>query len=165
MTTQPTIQVDVWGIIDRNTGRLIIRAYEKLNDDASGRRQKGPASADEVHPFVEEWAIKGTIICSDRLRAYRDHLESMGYRWYGTNHSIGEYVRSESVIVRQKKRPLPVHSQGIDSIWRHMKDWMAKHAFHSLAYPFFVLEWQWRHNNQDADRFLLLLEYLATNPF
>lgn len=158
-------KVDIWGCLDRNTGRVILRAFEKLNTDASARRLKGPASKDEVLPFVEEWVRKNSIICSDRLSAYRNNLEGMGYRWHGINHSTGDFNREQEVVVRRKRKILDVHSQSIDSIWRHIKQWMSKRAFHSMNYPFFVLEWQWRHNNQNADRFQLLLDIVAVSNF
>ena len=150
-------KIDVWGVLDRNSGRLVLRTFEKLADDASRRRVKGPASHNEVLPLVQEWVRPGSIVCSDRLAAYRNNLNSLGYKWHGVNHCEGEFSRAVPVVAHKKQKTLLVHSQGIDSTWRHLKAWLMEHTRDMLAYDSYVLEWQWRHNNQHADRFLLLV--------
>ena len=157
-------KLDVWGCLDRNSGCVILRDFEKLNNEGL-KRQKGPARAEEVLPLVRRYVKKGSFVVSDRLRAYRTQLDRMGYKWHGVNHSDGEFVREVEVQARGKTKILPVHSQSIDSIWRHMKDFLAKNAFRQEDYPSYVEEWQWRHNYQAANRFRMFIFSLTLYPF
>ena len=120
----------------------------EVDETEYGRKRKG-VHGKEADPKLDVWG------CLDR----------MGYKWHGVNHSDGEFVREVEVQARGKTKILPVHSQSIDSIWRHMKDFLAKNAFRQEDYPSYVEEWQWRHNYQAVDRFRMLIFSLTLYPF
>ena len=62
-------------------------------------------------PLVEKFVQKGSIVCSDRLRAYRDNLGKMGYKWAGVDHKSGEFIRHDPIYTStNKKKLLPVSS-------------------------------------------------------
>ena len=160
-------KLDACGVLERSTGKVILRSFEKLNEDASARRQKGPASASEVLPLVRDYVAPFSIVASDRLRAYRSNLRHMGYKWFGVNHSVGEFVIEGVAEARGARRPLPVHSQSIDSIWRHLKHWMMTRARRQEDYPAYLLEWQWRHNCKVTGTcpYKALISFMSENPW
>ena len=105
---------------------------------------------------MEKFLKKGSIVCSDRLRAYRDNLHKMGYQWAGVDHKNAEFLRHDPIHTSTgKKKLLPVSSNIIDGLWTHVKEFFLHHrAVQHQRYPFLPPEFEWRHNAQGTDLFL-----------
>ena len=88
------IKLDCWEAIQRDNGKIVLEPFEKPGRQPGTRRFR-PARKDEVLPLVEKFVKKGSIVCSDRLRAYRDNLGEMGYQWAGVDHKNAEFLRHE----------------------------------------------------------------------
>ena len=98
---------------------------------------------------------KGSIVCSDRLRAYRDNLGKMGYKWAGVDHKSGEFIRHDPIYTpTNKKKLLPVSSNMIDGLWGPLKEFFHQHrGVPHQRYPLLAAEFEWRHNAQGSDLF------------
>ena len=99
-----TVMLDVWGAIDQDKGFLVLAPFQKL--DEKGERRFGPAKAEEVLPLVTRYVSPGGWVFSDRLRAYRTQLGSLGYNHIALNHSEEAFVHP---------RYPTVHTQTIES--------------------------------------------------
>ena len=85
------IKMDCSGAIQRDNGKIILQPFDKPGKQPDPCRF-GPAGKEEVLPLVEKYVENGSIVCSDRLRAYRDTLEKMGYKWAGVDHNNAECI-------------------------------------------------------------------------
>ena len=83
----------------------------------------------QVHdpPYLKQiftqFVHEGSIICNDRLRAYRDNVEKMGYKWVGVDHWNHEFLRYDG-----QKRTFVLRSNMIDGQWTPLKEFTFKHC-------------------------------------
>jgi len=85
------ITLNLWGAVCRETGEVVLKEFDKISEKNTGEPRFGPAKAEEVLPLVQKHIRRGTLVMSDRLRAYRTRIKKMGYKWEGINHSEGPY--------------------------------------------------------------------------
>ena len=67
------VKVDVWGCVERESGKVWFELFKKETAAGSGRYQFGPAKATDVLPLVTKCVRPGSIIMSDGLAAYKHH--------------------------------------------------------------------------------------------
>ena len=114
---QPSnIKINLWGGVSRRSGLIVMRQFQKPSVSNPQKSRFGPARASEVLPLVREHIEPDGIIISDRLRAYRENLPKLGYKWRSVNHSEGQYSTTAD--------GLRIHTNTIDGHWGQWKNVM-----------------------------------------
>ena len=103
----------VFGGIERNGKKKFIVPLLKDNENDSEEDPENVArSAENLLPLIQSYVKKGSIIYSDKWKAY-DRLSTMGYKHHRINHSE-RFVDGH------------IHTQNIERLWRDMKEWIKK---------------------------------------
>ena len=134
------IKLNLWGAVSRRTGLLVMRAFKKPSDSNPAENRFGPARASEVLPFVQQHVRVGATVLSDRLSAYRNNLQRMGYQWYGVDHGNGQFAFT-------LPNGINVHSNTIDGHWGQWKNVMrGMKSTKRRQLQYHAAEYCWRHN-------------------
>ena len=103
----------VFGGIERQSKKKFILPLLKDNEDDSEDDPEIVArSAENLLPMIEKYIKKGSIIYSDKWKAY-DRISSLGYLHSSINHTEN-FVDGE------------IHTQNIERVWRDMKEWIKR---------------------------------------
>jgi len=91
-----TVMLDVWEVIDQDSGLMVVSPFKKLSPD--GSRRFSPAKADEVLPLVTRFVSSGGWIVSDRQRAYRFNLSALRYKHIALFvHSVDHKIHPQTM--------------------------------------------------------------------
>ena len=97
------IKMDCLGAIERDNGTFVLQPFDRPGRQPDTCRF-GPTRKDEVLPLMEKFVQEGSIVCSGRLRAYRDNLKKMGYKWAGVDNKNAEFFRSNPIYTSTRKQ-------------------------------------------------------------
>ena len=127
-------------MIDRKTGRLIVKIVKKRN-------------AETLIPIIQQWiSIDTEYIISDERRAY-NKLKNLKYNHQKINHSKNFVDKKNSLI----------HTQTIENRWGQIKSMMKKRGRISrFSFHLRIKEIVWRimnHVNIQEKMLRILLRY------
>ena len=154
------VKLDVWGCVERESGKVWFELFKKETAAGSGRHRFGPAKATEVLPLVTKCVRPGSIIMSDGLAAYKRNIIKMGYRHHYVSHQDGEYAKRTDSFYGV------VHINTIEGIWGNYKNFLrAKKGVKTHRHPLYLYEFMWRHNtkitNPDSSIFHEILKLMS----
>ena len=99
--------------------------------DGDGYTKEIPRTSSNLLPLVEKYVAPGSIIMTDKWKSYHgipkyparhpdnEHLicpDPLKFTHYDVNHGV-EYVRKDEPFV---------HINGVERMWRDMKEWMSR---------------------------------------
>ena len=99
--------------------------------DGDGYTKEIPRTSSNLLPLVEKYVAPGSIIMTDKWKSYHnipkyparhpdnEHLicpDPLKFTHYDVNHGV-EYVREDEPFV---------HINGVERMWRDMKEWMSR---------------------------------------
>ena len=150
------VKGDIWGAVERESGRIILELYDKCKQGEDIERRFGPPRADELTELCEDHIKAGTLLYTDGARAYEQISANLGYSHAYVDHSKGEY--SKKKMIKRKLRS--VHTNTIDGWWSRLKTWWnARGGIQEDHHHTNLKEFQWRTNLGDKDPFICLLEF------
>jgi len=156
------VKGDVWGAVERDTGRVILEIYDKMKVQEVVERRFGPPRADELEDLCREHIKPKTVLFTDGARAYEVIAKKVGYLHDYVDHSSGVYSKKATVGGQLRS----VHTNTIDGLWGRLHCWWNNRGGVMEHLHYEVLkEFQWRQNLGDRDPFLALLEAIKEGHF
>jgi hypothetical protein len=132
----------------------VLGAIERGTLKCCLQRIIGPRSREVLLPILQKWLLPGTIVVSDKWKAYIDldlHLESCAEH-YTVNHS-------KNFVDPQTGQ----HTQGVESMWHHLKYSFPPICVRPEFLALYLSKFVWmRHvKENNLDPFMFFLECVA----
>ena len=149
-----TSRVDVRGVFERGTKKLFMEPYLKLVGGPGTRRRFGPPTLAEARALFKH-IRHGSIVFTDRARAYDRAASERRFKHASVNHKIGQFTR----YMRLRRRWRTVGTQGLDGTWSLLKQFLRRRGNpRTTVVPEYIAEFVWRRNLGKRDPFWALLE-------
>lgn len=101
----------ILGILNRNTGRVIVRLVKDR-------------TASTLEHNIKKYVPKGSIICTDELSSY-NNLYQLGYQHFKNNHKLRDYSHEDYTETKEK---IVVTINHLESYWHEYKAHIKNHA-------------------------------------
>ena len=156
------VKGDIWGVVERRSGRVILEIYDKLKVQEHVERRFGPPRADELEDLCQTCIKCGTVLMTDGARAYEVISKKLGYHHDYVDHSSGVYSKKAKVAGQRRS----VHTNTIDRLWGRLHCWW-NHRGEVLEHQHLEVrkEFQWRQNLGTKDPFMNLVDAVKKSYF
>lgn len=156
------VKGDVWGAVERGSGRLVLELYDKVKQGDLWERRFGPPRADELETLCAAHIAPHSLLYTDGARAYKQIAAKIPYLHAYVDHSSGMY----STKVKLGGQTRSVYTNTIDGCWGRLKVWINARGGVAQDYLYENLkEYQWRVNLGDKDPFITLCEHIRDGYF